>query len=227
MVAPENKMTRHEFLTEVHLLVEPETYLEVGVQRGDSLALARRAKLAIGIDPEPLVASYGSQVIYSATADDYFTYLAEPEMKIDFAFIDGSHLFEDALRDFINIEKHSHPGTVVVFDDVLPYNDDVGGRRLVPGHWAGDVWKIEPILTWVRANTGLHHLLVDTDPTGTMLVWGLDSNHQELALSYAGIRDTYLSVVRVPDSVITRAAAVTPGFALEMLAAWQRERVLA
>lgn len=221
-------MTRHEFLAEIHALVEPEVYLEVGVQYGASLKLAHRAQTAIGIDPEPMVASFRNQTVYAATADDYFTYLAGPELRIDFAFIDGSHLFEDALRDFINIEQHSHKGTVVVFDDVLPYNDDVGGRRMVPGHWAGDVWKLEPILQWARANTGLQWSLVDTDPTGTMIVWGLDRDNQDLALAYATIRDKFLDVIRVPADVINRSNAVPPGAALELLRAWRQEgRVVA
>ena len=38
------------------------------------------------------------------------------------AFIDGMHLFEFALRDFINTERHCSPKAVIVFDDILPRN---------------------------------------------------------------------------------------------------------
>lgn len=219
------KLSRHELLTEVHLLVQPETYLETGVQYGHSLNLARAAKCAIGIDPEPLVVQSGNQIIYKATADDYFTYVVEPEMRVDLAFIDGSHMFEDALRDFINIEHHSHAGTVVVFDDVLPYNSAVGGRTLVPGHWAGDVWKIKPIFDWVRSNSGLTYQLIDTEPTGTMLVWGLDRGNHDLKMAYQTIRDDFMDRNWVPDEVIKRTHAVAPGVALEMLRAWREEQV--
>lgn len=227
MTDPGSKMSRHELLTEVHLLVAPEMYLETGVQYGHSLALARAARCAIGIDPEPLIVQSGNQVIYKATADDYFTYVAEPEMRIDLAFIDGSHMFEDALRDFINIEGHSHSGTVVIFDDVLPYSSSVGGRTMVPGHWAGDVWKIKPIFDWVRSNSGLRYQLIDTEPTGTMLVWGLDRSNRDLAMAYDTIRRDFLDRHWVPEDVIKRTQAVAPGVALGMLRSWIQERVTA
>lgn len=214
-------MSRHEFLAEVHLIVEPETYFEVGVQHGHSLALAHKAKKAIGVDPYPQVRPVRNQSIFTMTADDYFSYAVDANLLIDLAFIDGSHLFEDALRDFMNIEQHSHPGTVVVFDDVLPYNDGVGGRQMIPGHWAGDVWKVHPILQWARGQS-LNCMLVDTDPTGTMLVWGLDRTNHDLQLAYSTILDSYTDIATVPEDVITRSTAPLPGQALAALAQWRK-----
>lgn len=214
------KLSRHEFLAALHKLLTPRVYLEVGVQYGRSLALATGAKQAIGIDPYPQLRPTGNQTIHAMTSDDFFGYTVDPDLTVDFAFIDGSHLFEDALRDFINIEQHSHAGTVVVFDDMLPYNDAVGGRQMVPGHWAGDVWKIHPILQWARGHS-LAFVLVDTEPTGTMVVWGLDRQNHDLALAYSTVLDSYVDITEVPQDVVDRTQAVTPDRALDTLTQWR------
>ena len=40
-------------LRELHLLLRPAHYLEIGVQYGESLCLAEPETQTIGIDPEP------------------------------------------------------------------------------------------------------------------------------------------------------------------------------
>ena len=48
------------------------------------------------------------------TSDAFFAsgFLGKLGIVPDFAFIDGMHLFEFALRDFINVEKHATADTV-------------------------------------------------------------------------------------------------------------------
>lgn len=209
--------TRHEFLAQLHAYLQPQFYLETGVQYGTSLSLAKHSKLAIGIDPSPLCNARGNQKIYSVTADDFFQYFYPDilDQKIDLAFIDGSHLFEDALRDFINIEHFSHEKTVVVFDDVLPYNQEIATRDIPPGDWTGDVWKLFPILTSQRPNLEVH--LVDTAPTGSMVVWNLDPRDDILPLSYPRFLDEYLETEQVPVEMIERKSAISPEMVLSLL----------
>src|SRR5262245_53047739 len=107
----------------LHDLLKPKVYLEVGVQYGLSLDLAYAAEVAIGIDPNPLRGPNGNEQIFTMTSDEYFGTM--DQLPIDFAFIDGSHLYEDALKDFINIAALCHEKSVVVFDDVLPYNEAI------------------------------------------------------------------------------------------------------
>ena len=45
--------------------------------------------------------------------------------RINFAFLDGAHSYEDVLFEFNIIEKHQEQGDVIVFDD---YNE-----KLFPG----------------------------------------------------------------------------------------------
>jgi predicted O-methyltransferase YrrM len=66
----------------------------------------------------------GDFALVRSTSDEYFS---RPDplaltggQPFDLAFIDGLHLLEFALRDFINTERFSTPTSVIVFDDVLP-----------------------------------------------------------------------------------------------------------
>lgn len=198
--------TRHEFLAQLHSLLKPRRYLEVGVQYGTSLNLAIHSETAIGIDPLPLCEPHGNQQIFSVTADEFFQYYMAPDDWIDLAFIDGSHLVEDALRDFINIELHSHENTIVVLDDVLPTTQEMTSRIMIPGHWTGDVWKMHPIL--LRYRPDLKCSLVDTEPTGTMVVSNLDRKNVILPMMYSQIIDEFLDVNQVPGPIIDRKWAL-------------------
>lgn len=215
-------MTRHEFLAKLHKLLRPSTYLEVGVQYGHSLALASYSNVAIGIDPDPLITGSGNQVIFRETSDHYFNnYPGLEPGQIDFAFIDGSHLFEDALKDFANIEQYCHSGSVVVFDDVLPYSQDIASREIVEGDWTGDVWKVTQILMARRPD--LRVTEVDTSPTGSLLVYGFTEFNRFDAVDLAAAVDAYLPLIEVPQGAIDRSYAESPEKAIEDLMVWRAD----
>jgi methyltransferase family protein len=212
-------MTRHEFLAALHELLRPKVYLEVGVQHGTSLALAVHSDVAIGIDPEPLVSPVGNQAIYTMTADTFFGehFMAVPE-PIDLAFIDGSHLFEDALRDFMNIEQYCGPKSVVVFDDMLPYSQAIAERIQPPGDWTGDVWKVCSILEDYRPDLGIY--VVDTSPTGTLVVLGFRSGQDcsaGLSARYDKIVSDWSDDDAVPGYVLRRDSALHPDSVLDLI----------
>jgi predicted O-methyltransferase YrrM len=46
----------------------------------------------------------------------------EPDLPLDFIYIDGGHSLETIDNDWTHLEKHMHAGTVVLFDDY--YEDD-------------------------------------------------------------------------------------------------------
>jgi hypothetical protein len=176
--------TRHELLQQLHELLQPKVYLEIGVQHGWSLQLSK-APISIGVDPNPIVSvPLGDHhAVVKMTSDDYFAEdwgSAGPSgssQPIDLAFIDGMHLAEFAWRDFLNVAKYCHAGSVVVFDDVLPYTSEMAAREICPGDWTGDVWKV---FYELRRETDYVLQLVDTSPTGTLVVTGFDIHHEGL-----------------------------------------------
>lgn len=123
---PQPTMSRHQMIAQLHERLHPRTYLEVGVRDGASLKLSRAR--TIGIDPAFRIdkeVRCDVQLVRT-TSDDFF---ARPDavnhfkgVPVDLAFIDGMHLSEFALRDFINIEPIMASTGAVIFDDVLPRN---------------------------------------------------------------------------------------------------------
>lgn len=200
---------RHQFLSQLHALLQPRFYLEVGVQYGDSLRLANCP--AYGIDPIPMVGnlSEGAKV-FSCTSDFFFENHIVPA-HIDLAFIDGMHRYEYALRDFRNIEPLCSVNGVVVFDDVLPYTQEMTSRMEIPGDWTGDVWKCFYILKKWRPE--LEMALVDTFPTGTLVVWNLD-------LSKINNLHTFTGGHPVPQEILDRTIAVPSDVVLQRLREW-------
>lgn len=173
------------WLARFHEVLAPATYLEIGVDAGRTLSLARPPSLAVGVDPagaavRPFAATTR---IFAETSDAFF---ASPDVAaklggrpIALAFVDGLHLFEQALRDFLHVERFAAPGSVVLFHDCLPLDRATSSRRRATGFWTGDVWKIVPILT--RHRPDLDVFVIPTYPTGLGVVTRLDPSSNVLA----------------------------------------------
>jgi hypothetical protein len=234
-------MTRHEFLTALHALLKPKVYLEVGVQHGTSLALCQFGTTqGYGIDPNPLVDWPG---LFRMTSDQFFD-IADPDNldgllggRVDLGFIDGMHLVEFALRDFIGMERLCQPATfretetayiqveastsVIVFDDVLPRNQAEAARDQCPGDWTGDVWRIDEILS--RFRTDLDLMLIDTQPTGLLVVTNLNPDNRILSERADDIATRWPPEEQtVPAAILARAEAWQPPDALQAIADWWR-----
>ena len=200
-----------EFLARVHHHLMPRSYLEVGVFTGFSLGLSNCP--SIGIDPYPeLDVTLSSQtVVKEMTSDDFFMFEEIPaEMTpLDLSYIDGLHLIENVLKDFMNIERHSSASSVILIDDVFPNHVVQGARNRVSQHWTGDVWKIAQILRTYRPDLLL--IPVDTEPTGTLVVLGADPSNDELWNRYDEILEWAITTLdEPPDSVIERFGVFDP-----------------
>jgi len=169
----------YKTLRRLHEVLVPETYLEIGIRKGDSLALATSAAVAIGIDPKPMLSkpTASNAKIFAFTSDEFFeTHDVRAELggrDLDLAFIDGMHLFEYVLRDFANLERWSTPGTVVVLHDCLPVDELSASRERTTSLWTGDVWKVVPVLRRFRPDLSL--TIIDSSPSGLVVVEGLDA----------------------------------------------------
>jgi len=211
-------MNRHELLHNLHLVLQPRTYFEVGVRNGASLQLARCQSVAV--DPFFKVSHEVRCDVHlvRTTSDEFFArrhpFAHFDQPAIDLAFIDGLHLAEFALRDFINTERHCHPGSVVVFDDMLPRNTIEAGRSQKVASefksWAGDVYKLVGTLRTLRPDLVVAEL--DTTPTGALLVANLDPRSTVLQEAYDGLVATLVTPdpQEVPETILHRSRAISP-----------------
>ena len=208
-----------EFLRSVHEALRPPTYLEIGVRHGDSLALS--SATSIGVDPAFKIRSELAcpVALYRETSDDFF---ARPDpcaflggRRVALSFIDGLHLFEFVLRDFMNVERHADWWTPIVFDDILPRNVTEAARDRQTRAWTGDVYKIEAVLR--RERPDLICLRVGTQPTGLLVVLGADPRAEALHARYDDlVRDGVVPDPQpVPDEVLERRGALDPQELLE------------
>lgn len=211
---PEPTRSRHQLLIALHQQLQPRTYLEIGVFTGSSLGLSRTR--SIGVDPAyTITKEIECEVQLHRTTSDEFFSRPDPvaffdNVPIDLAFIDGMHLAEFALRDFMNVEKHMSPAGVVLIDDMLPRNSLEAARDRRTAAWAGDVFKVADILRTYRPD--LTVIPVNTSPTGTAMVLGLDPTSTALADNYDAALAACLAPDPqvVPDDTLRRTHAVDP-----------------
>ena len=83
--------------------------------------------------------------MFELASDEFF---AEHDLKsilgesVHLAFIDGMHLFEFALRDFINLERACSRDAVILINDCNPPDSVAAARERTTSFWTGDVWKL-------------------------------------------------------------------------------------
>lgn len=217
--------SNYEFLAMLHRELKPRGYLEIGVRYGDSLKLANCP--AIGIDPVRTVRALRSnESHWTMTSDEFFSrdwvsgYLAG--FEIDLIYVDGMHLYEYALRDFINVARYANERTVVVFDDTHPYNSAIATRAQPPGDWTGDVWKTMDIIQ-NASRLELSTAQVDVSPTGAFVVWGFGREYsQDFQIKEAFtpiLEETalMLSELLVPADILERHHTITPEEAIKRI----------
>lgn len=194
------------FIEEVVRRKKARTYLEIGVCTGETIAKIDCD--SIGVDPafaftHNPVGKKRRLHLFQMTSDEFFRdydprqILGQP---LDVAFLDGLHLFEFLLRDFISTEAASLPNSLIMLDDCFPLNIEMAERYPAPEKrqdkryadwWTGDVWKLLPILQEYRPD--LRIICVDTPPTGNVMVTCLDPTSTVLRDNYFKIIDQFIN----------------------------------
>lgn len=197
MFVPATGLDYRDFLDALHQQLRFDWYLEIGSQTGRSLAKSRSASVAV--DPQfrikyDVAANKPQLHLFQQTSDDFFAagHLKALKARPGFSFLDGMHLFEFLLRDFIHAEANSTPSSVIALHDCCPFSHAMTTRaidNLPRGPWTGDVWKLLPILQEHRPDLTIQ--VLDCAPTGLVLVSGLNPKSRALKAGYDRILAQY------------------------------------
>ncbi len=162
-------MTRIEVLNALIKKNNVKNYLEIGVNRGKCLFNIKGATKRFAVDPffnfsawkkfRGIVLNFDNlkNTFFEVTSDDFFKQ-NEPLLntnKIQLAFIDGLHTYEQALTDTLNTLKFSDDNVVIVLHDCNPLDALAAHPAISIDHaraelkdhkdwkniWNGDVWK--------------------------------------------------------------------------------------
>jgi hypothetical protein len=179
-----------QFMHQLHAKMIFDWYLEIGC-RGGRIFEPVRSK-TIAVDPyfsieRNVIGAKPSLFMMQQTSDAFFEsgFLKQAGIKLSFSFLDGMHLFEFLLRDFMNVEKMSKSASVIAMHDCCPFSYEMTTRDLdaIPAKaWTGDVWKLLPILRKYRPD--LKITVLGCRPTGLVLVSNLSPRSGVLAKHY-------------------------------------------
>ena len=202
-----------DVLRDLHQAIKPRNYLEIGVRKGGSLKLSKCPSIAIDPEPDIDLSQFREVDLFHMPSDCFFenqNIIDFSERPIDLAFIDGMHLFEYVLRDFINIEIRSNPGAVIVVDDIFPNHIRQASRTRTSQTWTGDVWKFLICLRDLRPDLDLS--MIDTRPAGLLLIRKLKKDNGTLTENYNPIVRKYkdLTIEQYENLILNRCEALRP-----------------
>lgn len=152
-------MTHAAILNKLLSIFENPTYLEIGVNKGDTFSkiIAQRK---VAVDPHftfDVIDSANhapNTVFHEIESDHFFSRIAKRYNRFDVIFIDGQHTFEQTLRDFCNSIMFLADDGIIVIDDVCPSSYHAAMPNLAASFelrrhlhlqdrdWMGDVYKL-------------------------------------------------------------------------------------
>lgn len=124
-------------LIELAKLLEPHTYVEIGVQNGYTFnQVAPRVERAVAVDiaPTPKVVRSANVEVYQMPSLEWAKGWKD---QIDFVLIDADHHKEAVLADFDAVSPFVREGTGLIFlHDTHPVMP-----RLAEAGWCRDAWR--------------------------------------------------------------------------------------
>ena len=178
----------YDWLERLYSALAPKCVLEIGIFDGASLAKVPPSAMAIGIDPKPklLFPPKAQTHIFPETSDEFFARRGAETLlagrPVDIGFIDGLHLYEQSLRDFINIERLCGPRSVILLHDTVPLDEATQSRTCDTKFHTGDVWKTVLCLKHYRPD--LNIFTIAAPWTGLTVVASLNPSSRVLADKY-------------------------------------------
>jgi tetratricopeptide (TPR) repeat protein len=194
----------YTWLGRFYNFLSPETVIEIGVAEGRSLALVQPPTIAIGVDPNPITIHplIAETHIFPETSNAFFERCGPVSIlkgrPLGVAFIDGLHLYEQALKDFINLETYCGPRSVILLHDTVPLDEATQSRACDTQFHTGDVWKTVLCLKHYRPE--LDVFTIATPWTGLTVITGVDPKSKVLADNYD---EAVARFIETPFSSIT------------------------
>jgi hypothetical protein len=188
----------YAWLAWFHEQLKPRSLVEIGVSEGRSLALARPPTIAIGVDPAmaPSTPFQTETHLFVETSDAFFEAGRLDGLlnrqAIAMAFIDGRHLFEQALKDFLHLETYCDRRSVLLLHDTIPIDEPTQTREQNTEFYTGDVWRLVLCLKHLRPDLDL--FTIATAPSGLTVVTNLDSQSRKLSEDFDATVARFLDV---------------------------------
>ena len=211
--------------------LKADTYLEIGVNHGATF-FAIDAPRKIAVDPSFTKRWHNRSKKkhehgFELTSDAFFTWHGNVlfrDRKIDVAFVDGLHTFEQSLRDIQHCLMYlSETGVIVVHDCLPPHRAAaaVGHNKRAArsnyqkshkggwtGEWTGDVWKSIVFLRVFRpdlevfvldADYGLGMISLGAVPSGAQVDGYTLKQIREMTYDFFQVNKRELMNLKEPD----------------------------
>jgi hypothetical protein len=190
----------YSFLRALHQTLLFDWYMEIGCRSGASFAQVQSKTIAVDPFFQAEVNIIGKKPalhVFQTTSDDFFAqdFLGRNGIRLGVSFLDGMHLYEYLLRDFMHAEAASDPRGVILMHDCVPFDHGMTTRDLANlprGAWTGDVWKLIPILQRWRPDLTL--TILDSRPTALVAVTNLSPGNRALQEAEAEIHAEFGAV---------------------------------
>ena len=153
--------------------------------------------------------------MFQETSDSFFEnrlpFLSD--LKCQLAFIDGMHLFEYALKDFINLAKISSEKSLFLFHDPIPWTFEMATRNYkdLPrgAAWTGDIWKLVHIFIDVGMKDNIK--LLSSGPSGLLavlnpekkLIYKLENNYDQICSEWLDVNLSRDNIERFYDTGVS------------------------
>jgi len=209
-------MTRLELLNLIARMTNARDYLEIGVAEGNTLANVI-APNRTGVDPAPRyyamnaerLAAIKAMEVHESESDHFF---AHNTRTFDLIFVDGLHLYEQAMKDLLNALDVLNPGGFVLVHDLVPLEAAHAARNRTTELWNGDVWKV--VFDLWRHHKNVGYFVMDDD-AGVGVLWKKHEDARFAPVWHEYIRDLGYEVMEqagpefmnkvAPDEALLRA----------------------